>query len=72
MRAAKASAALQGRGYVVPDDVHALAPMVLTHRLLPSSQAAITGRTVGDILGTLLDSVPVPSGPTSPAPARQA
>ena len=35
VRAAKASAAIQGRDYVLPDDVLGLAPSVLTHRLLP-------------------------------------
>ena len=39
VRAAKASAAMQGRDYVLPDDVHGLAPPVLAHRLLPSVEA---------------------------------
>jgi MoxR-like ATPase len=61
VRAAKASAALQGRDFVLPDDVSALAGPVLTHRLLPSAEAALTGRQVGDILHGLVTAVPVPT-----------
>jgi MoxR-like ATPase len=39
VRAAKAMAAMQGRDYVLPDDVHGLARPVLAHRLLPSVEA---------------------------------
>lgn len=63
MRAAKASAAMAGRDFVLPDDVQALAPTVLTHRLLPSVEASMHGRTVADVLGALVSSVPVPTGP---------
>jgi len=61
LRAAKASAALQGRDYVLPDDVRAMAGAVLVHRLLPSAQAAMTGRSVEDILTSILNVVAVPS-----------
>ncbi|MEP9380938.1 MoxR family ATPase [Nocardioides sp. KR10-350] len=60
LRAAKASAALQGRDYVLPDDVRVLAVPVLAHRLLPSAQAAMNGRAVEDILASLVAGVPVP------------
>ena len=40
VRAAKAMAAMHGRDYVLPDDVHTLARPVLAHRLLPSVEAA--------------------------------
>ncbi|MDP3889710.1 MoxR family ATPase [Nocardioides sp.] len=63
MRAAKASAALQGRDYVLPDDVAALARPVLAHRLLASVEAAMHGRTTTSILDTILESVPVPQTP---------
>jgi len=62
VRAAKASAAMQGRDYVLPDDVVGLAQSVLTHRLLPSVEAAMGGRTTASILDSLLGSVPVPEG----------
>ena len=62
VRAAKASAAIQGRDYVLPDDVLGLAPAVLTHRLLPSVEAAMGGRTTASILESIVSSVPVPEG----------
>jgi MoxR-like ATPase len=62
VRAAKASAAIQGRDFVLPDDVLALAPSVLTHRLLPSVEAAMGGRTTASILESIVASVPVPEG----------
>jgi MoxR-like ATPase len=62
VRAAKASAAIQGRDFVLPDDVLGLAPSVLTHRLLPSVEAAMGGRTTASILESIVGSVPVPEG----------
>jgi MoxR-like ATPase len=62
VRAAKASAAMQGRDYVLPDDVLGLASSVLTHRLLPSVEAAMGGRTTSSILDGILATVPVPEG----------
>jgi MoxR-like ATPase len=62
VRAAKASAAVQGRDFVLPDDVLGLAPWVLTHRLLPSVEAAMGGRTTASILESIIGSVPVPEG----------
>ncbi|MFB4197570.1 AAA family ATPase [Streptomyces carpaticus] len=61
LRAAKASAALGGRGYVLPDDVQALAGPVLAHRLLPTAQAQLNRRTSEQIVGEILHRVPVPS-----------
>ena len=62
IRAAKASAAMQGRDYVLPDDVLGLAQSVLTHRLLPSVEAAMGGRTTASILDSIIAAVPVPEG----------
>ncbi len=54
VRAARAAAALDGRDYVRPDDLQELAPAVLAHRLLPTSQAQLNRRdpeqTVADIV----------------------
>ncbi|MFE1357971.1 MULTISPECIES: AAA family ATPase [Streptomyces] len=61
LRAAKASAALGGRGYVLPDDVQALAGPVLAHRLLPTAQAQLNRRTAEQIVGEILHHTPVPS-----------
>ena len=60
VRAAKASAALHGRDFVLPDDVTTLAPSVLAHRLLPSVEAAMNGRTTAAILDSVVASVAVP------------
>ena len=50
VRAARASAALEGRDFVIPDDVRTLAPHVLSHRLLPTVEATMSGRTVERVL----------------------
>jgi MoxR-like ATPase len=59
-RAAAATAALQGRDYVVPDDVQALAADLLRHRLLLSPSAEIDGRQVDAIVADLIASVEAP------------
>ena len=61
VRAAKAYAAIHGREYVLPDDIALLARPVLTHRLLPSVEATMGGRSVATVLETLVGSVPVPA-----------
>jgi MoxR-like ATPase len=62
VRAAKASAALRGRDYVLPDDVSGLAASVLAHRLLPTVEATMTGRTTASVLDAIVATVPVPAG----------
>lgn len=62
VRAAKARAAIHGRDYVLPDDLKSLAEPVLAHRLLPSVEAAMSGRSTSDILQAIVTSVPVPGG----------
>jgi MoxR-like ATPase len=62
VRAAKAMAAMQGRDYVLPDDVRMLAQPVLAHRLLPSVEAAMSGRSTTSILDAVIEAVPVPEG----------
>nr|WP_252438243.1 MoxR family ATPase [Pseudonocardia humida] len=65
VRAAKAQAALAGRGFVVPDDVQAVAVPVLAHRLLLSPEAVASRRSAVDIVRGLLgrQAVPAPSRP---------
>jgi MoxR-like ATPase len=62
VRAAKARAAIKGRDYVLPDDVRTLAQSVLAHRLLPSVEAAMSGRSTTAILEAVIEAVPVPEG----------
>lgn len=61
VRAAKARAAMQGRDYVIPDDVDELAVPVLAHRLMPSVEATMGGLSAERILSSLLSSVPAPT-----------
>jgi MoxR-like ATPase len=51
-----------GRGYVIPDDVKALAVPVLAHRLLVTPEAQLQGITPSDALDEVLRAVPVPGG----------
>ena len=60
-RAARSLAASIGRSYVVPDDVKLLAPAILEHRLMLSSEAITRGVNAGDVLSSILDSVAVPA-----------
>ena len=59
-QASQAWAAIQGREYVLPDDVKLLAPRVLTHRLMISPQAQLRGRRPEELVGAIVNSVPVP------------
>ncbi len=59
-RAARARAALDGRDYVIPDDVKTLALPVLRHRLVLSPSAEIEGRHIEQVLGTLVEQVAAP------------
>jgi MoxR-like ATPase len=60
-RAARALAASIGRSYVVPDDVKLLAPAVLEHRLMLSSEAITRGVSAADVLTSVIESVSVPT-----------
>ncbi|WP_334184295.1 AAA family ATPase [Novosphingobium sp.] len=58
--AARARAALEGRDYVVPDDVKALAGSVLRHRLLLSPAAEIEGKQVEALVAQLVEQTEAP------------
>ncbi len=57
LRAAQARALLNGRNYVAPDDVQAILPQTIAHRLLPLSQA---GRGANEQVRAMLEAVPLP------------
>jgi MoxR-like ATPase len=59
-QASQAWAAIHGRDYVLPDDIKALAPHVLTHRLVLSPQAQLRGRKMQDLVADIVYAVPVP------------
>jgi MoxR-like ATPase len=61
VRAAKASAALDGRDYVIPDDVRSLAVPVLAHRLLLTAEAQIARRTSRSVVEAMVSTTPIPA-----------
>ncbi|MFI5254018.1 MAG: AAA family ATPase [Candidatus Limnocylindrales bacterium] len=64
-RASQAQALLAGRDYVLPDDVSAIAPAVLAHRVLIDVDRELRGATAERVIGELLGTVPLPM-PDSP------
>ncbi|RLK62180.1 AAA family ATPase [Actinokineospora cianjurensis] len=60
VRAARAQAALSGRDFVVPDDLHVVAVPVLAHRLVLTPEAQASRRSPADLIRGLLQRVPVP------------
>jgi MoxR-like ATPase len=59
-RVAQAAALLEGRAFVLPDDVKAIAPAVLEHRLVIDLDRSIRGATIEAVVGGILAEVPVP------------
>ena len=59
-KTAQARAALDGRDFVTPDDVKAMAESVLAHRMILTSNSRLRGRTTEQIVDAVLGSVPVP------------
>jgi MoxR-like ATPase len=59
-RCSKAQAFLEGRGYVTPQDVKAVAPFVLGHRMHLTFEAEAEEKTSQDLLQEIMDHVPVP------------
>jgi MoxR-like ATPase len=59
LRAAKATAALEGRDFVLPDDLVRVAEPVLAHRILLDRKAASTGETPQSVIRAILARVPV-------------
>jgi MoxR-like ATPase len=60
VRACRAIASLDGRDYVVPDDVQALAVPVLAHRLLPAADAMVERRMPEQVVSALVRRLPLP------------
>jgi MoxR-like ATPase len=59
-RCAKVNALFAGRSHVLPDDVKAVAPAVLRHRIIPSYEAEAEQLRATDLVELLLRTVPVP------------
>jgi len=60
MNAVKARAAIQGREYVIPDDVKALTPPTLRHRMVLNTDADLAGVTPDGVVQGVLESVAPP------------
>jgi MoxR-like ATPase len=60
LRASRGVAAIDGRDFVLPDDLQALAVPVLAHRLLLSAEAQVARRTTSAVIADVVASVPVP------------
>src|SRR5437762_392161 len=61
LKAARAAALLDGRDYVIPDDVKALAPAVLRHRVSVAPELELEGVTADAALKAILDKIEVPT-----------
>lgn len=59
-QAAQAWAGIQGRDFVIPDDIKFLAQYVLCHRIIISPQAQLRGRKVESLVNDIVSLVPVP------------
>jgi MoxR-like ATPase len=59
-RAIQAKALLDGRTFALPDDVKALAPAVIAHRLILNAEARLRGHTPEAVVAAVLGEVPVP------------
>ncbi|MDO3704625.1 AAA family ATPase [Micromonospora echinaurantiaca] len=60
LRTARAVAALEGRDYVLPDDLQVLAVPVLAHRIIPTADAQLARRTTDAIVAELVHRLPLP------------
>jgi MoxR-like ATPase len=60
LRASRAWAALDGRDYVIPDDVQRLARPVLAHRLLPTAEAIVERHLPEQVVDRIVAQLPLP------------
>jgi MoxR-like ATPase len=61
-RSGQARAAVRGRDYVLPDDVQAMAPLVLPHRCIVKPESALRNRTAETVVAEILEQTPVELG----------
>jgi MoxR-like ATPase len=61
-RAGQAAALIDGRDYVLPEDIRALAVPVLAHRLTPSPDARMSGKSAAQVVADLVQKIPMPTG----------
>jgi MoxR-like ATPase len=61
IRCSRAVAALEGRDYVLPDDLQTLAVPVLAHRIIPTAEAQMTRRTTDAVVAEIVHKLPLPT-----------
>ena len=61
-RASQAKAALQGRDYVLPDDIQSLVPLALPHRCIVKPESGLRGRTAEMIISEVMEATPLELG----------
>jgi MoxR-like ATPase len=61
LKAARVVAATKSRDYVIPDDLKEISMPVLAHRILLAPEAQMRGASSEDVLGAILDRIPVPT-----------
>jgi MoxR-like ATPase len=60
LKTSKAIAAIRGRDFVIPDDIHSVAVAVLNHRIVLSHEREMEGRTVEEIIQEIITRIEVP------------
>lgn len=60
MAASRGYAAINGKAFVTPDDVKAIAPSVISHRIILSTEAELDGLTINHVIQQTLGKIPVP------------
>ena len=61
--AAQSLALIRGRDFVIPDDIKRLAPSILSHRLIASTEAYLRHRSKESLIERILDRLPIPVEP---------
>lgn len=62
MRAGQAHAYLEGRDYVIPDDIKSLLPYMLCHRIILASEISLANHSAEEIVNEIMANIPVPVG----------
>ncbi len=64
MRCARVEAALDGRDYLIPDDIKSAAPLTISHRLILTAEAMLEGQNALQVFATLEEQVKLPGADT--------
>jgi MoxR-like ATPase len=60
LKAAKATAALRGRDFIIPEDIQQMAPHVLRHRIMVSPEKEMEGITADELIDNIIKSIEIP------------